>query len=61
MNLEGGEGPEMVPSNGHLFHLETISLQVHVELGDFLQAHVLHHPLHEIEGAGERAALVILA
>lgn len=52
----------MVP-NGHLFHLlhNTISLQVHVELGDFLQAHVLHHPLHEIEGAGERAALVILA
>ena len=60
MNLEGGEGPEMVPSNGHLFHLETISLQVHVELGDFLQAHVLHHPLQEIEGeAGP--ALVILA
>ena len=61
MNLEGGEGPEMVPSNGHLFHLETISLQVHVELGDFLPL-VLHHPLHEIEG-GEGAAfrLVIQA
>ena len=39
----------------------TISLQVHVELGDFLPL-VLHHPLHEIEG-GEGAAfrLVIQA
>ena len=48
--------------NGHLFHLlhNTISLQVHVELGDFLQAHVLHHPLQEIEGEAG-AALVILA